>query len=312
MPAVREGGPEQQAYLARLVEAGVVLPSGVPGVWGWDGRFEAVFAGVDALITRTGADEGALSLRFPPVLPREQLEATGYLGTFPHLAGAIFAFAGDDDADAHALQEAVERGEGWGEHVEQSALALLPAACYPVYPAIARRGPLAAGGVTVDTGGAFVFRHEPSTDPARRQMFHMREFVRIAEPETVTEWRDRWRDRGLELLQGLGLEAEPDVASDPFFGRGGRMMARSQRQQALKFELLTTIVGPEPTAVASFNYHQEHFSGAHGIRMEDGSTAHTACLGFGLERVTLALLARHGLEPTAWPSEVRDQLGIAG
>lgn len=310
MPAVREGSPEQQALLARLVEAGVALPSGVPGVWGWDGRFQAVFAGVDGLVTRTAADERAVTLRFPPVLPREQLEATGYLATFPHLAGAIFAFEGDD-ADAQALQEAAGRGEGWKDHVEQSALVLLPAACYPVYPEIGRRGPLAAGGVTVDTGGAYVFRHEPSTDPARLQMFHMRELVRIAEPETVTEWRDRWRDRGLELLRGLGLEVEADVAADPFFGRGGRMMARSQRQQALKFELLATVAGPEPTAVASFNYHQEHFSGAHGIKMHDGSTAHTACLGFGLERVTLALLSRHGLEPSTWPAEVRDRLELS-
>lgn len=310
MPAVREGNAEQQAFLARLVEAGLVVPSGVPGVWGWEDRFQAVFAGVDALITRAAADEGAVTLRFPPVLPREQLEATGYLASFPHLVGAIFAFEGDDD-DALALQEATARGEGWGGHVEQSALVLTPAACYPVYPAIARRGPLAAGGVTVDTGGTYVFRHEPSTDSARLQMFHQRELVRIAEPETVAAWRDRWRDRGLELLRGLGLEAETDVAADPFFGRGGRLMARSQRKQALKFELLTTVAGPEPTAVASFNYHQDHFAGPHGIRLHDGSSAHTACLGFGLERVTLALLARHGLEPSAWRPEVRDRLELA-
>ena len=163
----------------------------------------------------------------------------------------------------------------------------------------------------VDAGGTYVFRHEPSGDPARLQMFHQREIVRIGEPETVLRWRDRWRDRSLELLRSVGLEAEPDVASDPFFGRTGRLLARSQRAQELKFEVLVPIAGPEPTAVASFNYHQDHFSSVYGIEMAGADpTAHTACLGFGLERITLALLRKHGLELGDWPAPVRETLRL--
>jgi seryl-tRNA synthetase len=121
-------------------------------------------------------------------------------------------------------------------------------------------------------------------------------------------WRDAWRDRALELLHQVGVEAEFDVASDPFFGRSGRMLAASQRQQALKFEILAPIGGPEPTAVASFNYHEDHFSAAFGLEMADGGPAHTACLGFGLERISLALVRAHGVDPDTWPAEVREQL----
>ncbi len=311
MAALREGTAEQQAFLAALVEQELLIESGVPGVYGRGADFEAVRAGVDALVTRAAVGDGAEPLRFPPVLPRRQLEETGYLKSFPHLAGSIFAFEGSE-SQARELHETASRHEDWSSHVEQSELVLTPAACYPVYPAIARRGPLAPAGVTVDTGGAYVFRHEPSTDPARLQMFHMRELVRIAEPETVAAWRDAWRDRAVALLRSLGLAAEFDVAADPFFGRGGRMMAASQRQQALKFEILVAIAGPEPTAIASFNYHQDHFSATHGIVMQDGSAAHTACLGFGLERVTLALLAQHGLELGGWPESVRGDLRLPG
>jgi seryl-tRNA synthetase len=60
--------------------------------------------------------------------------------------------------------------------------------------------------------------------------------------------------------------------------------------------------------VASFNYHREHFAHVHRIAMEDGGEAHTACLGFGLERCSLALLRKHGLEPASWPTEVREVL----
>jgi seryl-tRNA synthetase len=86
------------------------------------------------------------------------------------------------------------------------------------------------------------------------------------------------------------------------------MLAANQRSQELKFELLVQIAGPEPTAVASFNYHQDHFAEKFGLTLADGTTAHTACLGFGQERITLALLRTHGLEPASWPAEVRREL----
>jgi hypothetical protein len=41
-----------------------------------------------------------------------------------------------------------------------------------------------------------------------------------------------------------------------------------------------------------------------------GGAAHTACLGFGLERITLALLRTHGLDPDRWPSPVREELRL--
>jgi seryl-tRNA synthetase len=187
-------------------------------------------------------------------------------------------------------------------------LALMPAGCYPVYPAIASRGPLSPGGVFVEAGGAWVFRHEPSRDPARRQMFRQHELVRIGEPEAVMEWRTEWAERGLQLMIKLGLAAELVHANDPFFGRRGRMLAINQREDALKLELLVHIAGPEPTALASFNHHRDHFGASFGIQLADGDTAHTACLGFGHERIVLALLAAHGFDPATWPGPVRETL----
>jgi seryl-tRNA synthetase len=140
------------------------------------------------------------------------------------------------------------------------------------------------------------------------QMFHQRELVRIGEPEAVVAWRTSWRYRAVELLRGLGLRAQLQIASDPFFGRSGRMLAASQREQELKFEVVVPIAAPEPSAVASFNYHQDHFAAPFGIELSDGGRAHTACLGFGLERIALALFAEHGLELDGWPEEVRREL----
>jgi seryl-tRNA synthetase len=309
MAAFREGSEDQTQLLEALIEAGHLIPSGVPGVYGRGSDYEDVRLRFDAYVTRVAVAAGETPeiLRFPPVLPRKQIEDLGYLESFPHLAGSVFAFEGTE-AQARAMAETAGKHEDWSEHQHQSDLCLTPAVCYPVYPAIGRRGPLPAGGVTIDPGASYAFRHEPSGDPARLQMFHMRELVRIAEPEVVQAWRDGWRDRALELLRALGLDADFDVANDPFFGRAGRMMATSQREQALKFEILVQIAGPEPTAIASFNYHQDHFSGLYGITTADGGEAHTACLGFGHERIVLALLNTHGLDVSAWPAEVRAEL----
>jgi len=86
------------------------------------------------------------------------------------------------------------------------------------------------------------------------------------------------------------------------------MLANNQRQQGLKFEALVPIASPEPTAVSSFNFHQDHFGLSFGIQLHDGTVANSACLGFGLERITLALFRAHGMDIGDWPLEVRSRL----
>ena len=92
---------------------------------------------------------------------------------------------------------------------------MVPAACYPAYPAMALRGPLPKGGVTLDLGGCYVFRNEPSGDPARLQMFHQREMVRIGEADDILAWRETWMDRAKTIFEQCGLDATLAVGIRP-------------------------------------------------------------------------------------------------
>jgi len=142
------------------------------------------------------------------------------------------------------------------------------------------------------------------------QSFRQRENVRISTPADVTEWHRSWVERGGRILSSVGLETEAVPANDPFFGRAGRMLAANQREQGLKLERVFPITGDTPTAIMSINYHQDHFGLDFGIRTSDGEPAHTACFGFGLERITLALFKTHGLDPGEWPADVRERLRL--
>ncbi len=288
-----------------LVEHGLILPTRVPGSFGRGPVFEDVLARFDALVMRISQDDGADFYVFPPVIDRTIIEKTAYLDSFPNLAGTVFSFLGNE-REAKALSAKVNAGEPWGDTQSMTEVCLNPAACYPVYPVIA--GALPEQGRLI-TMFQWVFRHEPSMEPTRMQSFRVREFVRAGAPEAVVHWRDTWLQRGLELLTELGLPAKADVAADPFFGRSGKMLANAQIDQKLKFEVLIPVISQEkPTACCSFNYHQQKFGEAFGIHTAGGDVAHTACLGFGLERCVMALFKTHGFRPEAWPAAVKKRL----
>ncbi len=290
---------------AGLVEHGLIVPVGVQGAFGRGAVLEDVIDRFNARVSEIAADDGAETRCFPPVVSRKVIEKNNYLESFPHLCGAVFSFSGKELEAREMAQKAVQ-GEPWTQHLGATDLCLTPAICYPLYPTLA--GTLPEGGRLFSLLG-WAYRHEPSAEPTRMQSFRMREFIRVGKPADVVAWRDMWLQRGIDLLQSLGLDARSDVAADPFFGRGGKMMATNQREQKLKFEILVPVISLEnPTAVCSFNFHQDHFGTKWGIRTADGEVANTACLGFGLERIAMALFKTHGFDVERWPAAVRGQL----
>jgi seryl-tRNA synthetase len=293
-------------FRTELVAAGVLIETGVSGLYGRSGAFEDVIDGLNRMIDRAAAADAPVRLRFPPVIARATYEATDHLASFPDLMGAIHGFRGGE-AEHRALRAAFETGQDWAAMLSTTDLMLCPAACYPVYPTL-RGQPIAPTGKIFDVVG-YCFRHEPSPDPARMQSFRMHENVFVGRARGALAFRDRWIDRGLALLSSLGLDVRAEVANDPFFGRAGRMLKANQIETNLKYELVTPICSTEfQTAIASANCHLDHLTNPFDVRLNDGTRAQSACVGFGLERVALALFKCHGLTVTHWPTSVRSAL----
>ena len=79
---------------------------------------------------------------------------------------------------------------------------------------------MAARGVLPSDGGlydlqSYCFRHEPSNDPARMQLFRQREYVRIGNPDQVLAKLRAYQAEGIEsfILSGYPHAAEADLFS---------------------------------------------------------------------------------------------------
>jgi len=296
-----------KVYQRDLVAAGLLIPLGVRGVYGRGADFERVIERFDALVSKEGGKLAPEVMRFPPIFSRANYEKIDHINNFPDLMGSLHTFTGGEK-EHRAMLDKFQQKEDWSRDLAASQVMMTPAICYPLYPTAT--GTLPEGGRRVDLQG-YAFRHEPSDDPARMQIFRMHEFVRLGTPDQALEHRNFWLEKGVEVFNSVGLPVEPVVANDPFFGRGGKVQKAIQREQNLKYEFVIPICSEEkPTAIGSSNYHLDHFGVAFDIRTHDGAVAHSACVGFGLERIALALFKTHGFELARWPGEVRDVLGL--
>lgn len=267
-----------------------------PGLLGLGAGLAGARSALDELLTTMGRERGAGVVRFPPVITEEILEISGFNASFPQLSGIVCGRV-NTDSRTPAANSAVPYG--------QTGYALAPAACYAAYANM--RGRRVGTTSELLDVSSLCFRHEPSGEVGRLVSFTQHEHVCIGEAPIVQDWFEESRTWALRLVQDLGIDAQLVIASDPFFGAGGRLLASMQRERLLKFEIVAPIQG-ELVAVASCNYHEDHFGRSFDIVDRGGGAAHSACLGFGLERLLLALVSAQGADAMRWPDSVRELL----
>jgi seryl-tRNA synthetase len=276
--------------------AEVLKPSDLWSDLGWDPCGQASFGGqllklyqsLDAFFVRWAASIDASEFAFPTFIEAAQLNKVGYFKSFPHLV----TFPVSLDSQEEALRNFVNSGPlddkgnvilGATAPVNQ---VLTPAACYHFYINLQGR---ALEGRNVVTTCARCFRREEYYVPLRRQWnFSMREIVCLGTADEVKDFLQSMQDSLRSVLQQLNLPVRFEQATDPFFNPAGNPQFVMQKLAPLKTEVMYGDL-----AIASFNFHHDHFGRAFEIT-RDGEAAYSGCVAFGLERWLFALLSNSG------------------
>jgi len=283
------------------------------------GRGQVAFAG-GAFALRRFLDEavrdvarahfGAEEEEHPALIDPEVLARCKYFSSFPHSVCLVSHLIEDFDA-IEAFRSS--NAEGNSLHVpDPNALThtdavLRPAVCLPVYRALEGET-LPESGVTVTTSGK-AFRYESSNLHGLHRLwdFSMREIIFAGSADLIQERRAQVVRAVVSLMEQWDLAGRLESATDPFFATVRGTKALWQRTRDLKYEMLVDVGGDVGIlAVGSINLAGTLFGHAFGIKTHDGEAATTACVGFGLERLVLALFSQHGFEPTRWPRPMRD------
>ena len=138
--ATRAGA--QREFRDELLRHGLLIATGVPGVYGRSGEFEDTVERVDRLVAAVGADDGAEVMRFPPIAQPGALrtERLPQVVSAPRRLGS--QLRGERAGAPRAARRRSRTGSDWSAALAAAAVVLTPAACYPVYPLA--RGHLAA------------------------------------------------------------------------------------------------------------------------------------------------------------------------
>ncbi|WP_017608807.1 class-II aminoacyl-tRNA synthetase family protein [Nocardiopsis xinjiangensis] len=248
-----------------------------PAAWGVElspSEDERVLELLRANIARRFGHSAAEHYVAPPVIARSAVERAGYADSFPHLLGTVHTAPG-------------------GSVQAPTDLVLPASGCHHIYPLVAGRTLTEPLMLSLE---ARCFRAEDTEEPGRLRSFRMYEVVYLGSEAEVETWRDDVLRAAAAWLSGLGLSAETVPANDPFFGRTGRLLASVQRTQRLKWEITAEVAQDTVQAVASANVHKDQFGKAFEVTGPQGAPLHSACLGFGMDRLLLALRHLYGSE----------------
>jgi seryl-tRNA synthetase len=261
-----------------------IFDAGVYASFDADGA--AAFEALDESVLALFSDRAVERYAIPALISGEVLERCGYFHSFPDQIMALGTIAPEH------CRAVAETGEAAPEAFAPCGAYLTPAACLHIYPMLGDRPPKAENTITTR---ARVYRHERQVEPPLTRLwdYTVREFVFVGSADFVQASLETAKGRALALAQHHLSEPALKRATDNFYPtKMNTAKKRLQGGNARKTELVAWL-DKGPLAVASFNFHGFHFSGAFGF--DAARSVVTGCAGFGLERWVAAMrLTREG------------------
>lgn len=255
---------------------------------------------------------GASEYRFPALIPVEYMEKVKYFTNFPH--SLTFATHLREN-----LSE-IERFSATAQTSDSKILAdasfyapvpamLSPTVCHHLYLSLADTK-LPAGGV-VATACGHCFRYEARNMMSLERLwnFTMREVIFVGSEEQVRLRLAEAQTHVRKILAEFELSHKLMTATDPFFIGTFRDQVAYQAAFELKYEIRAALPFKKDTlAIGSYNRHGDFFGRTLNILLEDGTPAHTGCLGIGFERMAYAFISQYSADVSKWPTFVRNSI----
>ncbi|MEU0602886.1 aminoacyl--tRNA ligase-related protein [Streptomyces sp. NPDC006393] len=242
---------------------------------------------------------GAQELRAPSMIPTAVVERAGYIETArQHLSfvSPLDPAPGPFEAFLPYWREAAPQGtardSGIHAYLGVPEDVLNPALCLHCYPLLESTVVTADAPAVLTLSGS-CFRDESGNlnHAERLREFSMREAVVVGTPECLDRIHGELADFMVETAELLGLDFRLESATDIFFNDGAPRLLFSQLLSDNKLELAVRHPGTgQDVATASLNKHQTHFTGPFGMTTQDGRPAVSLCVGFGIDRLALALV----------------------
>lgn len=241
---------------------------------------------------------GAQELRTPSMLPTTVVQRSGYIDTArQHLSFVSPINPSPERFDGFlpfwqaAAPEGTCDDEGVYRFLSVPQDVLNPALCLHCYPLLA--GARVSSGTPVAfTLAGSCFRDESGNlnHAERLREFSMREAVFIGGPAALDCIYGELVDFTIATAAMLGLDFRLETAADIFFNDGAPQRLFSQLMSDNKLELsVVDAEGITRFSAASINKHQTHFTVPFQTNLEDGASAVSMCIGFGLDRLALAV-----------------------
>lgn len=292
---------------AALAEQGEIVSFG-RGRFGFGSKMVSLMDYFDLCIRRMAAEFGAGPRGFPTLIGADVLDRCRYLKNFPSALNLVVHLREDYDvlrdfaASAHWATDRLVYNQGSASDVE---CLLSPSVCFHWYSSL-RDSQLRNAQAVTAIGKCFRYESSNLQGLERLWDFSMREIIFAGLASDVLANRERLVELSSRFLDSLGIAYEISTAVDPFFVDSFAVQSAYQQGFELKFELLAPLpYSGKKLAIGSINYHQDFFGRSFAIETSEGP-AHTACIGFGYERLLLAFLAQYGLDDTAWPEAVSE------
>jgi len=295
------------------LEAAGELIKFAPGRYGLGPRLTRLVQTLDRHMETIAEELGAPPYQFPSLIAAEVLDRCKYLTNFPASLNLV-SHLREDLAVLQDFAKTAACKDG-ALHYPPAATSpvdclLSPSVCFHWYNWLRNTSLEAPRSITA-VGKCFRYEASSLTGLERLWDFSMREIVFVGADHFVLDRREQCVTAAARLLDALELEYEITTATDPFFVDSYAVQAAFQQGFELKFELLCPLpYSGKKLAVGSINYHRDFFGRSFSIE-EGGVPAHTGCIGFGLERLALAIAAQHGPTVDRWPGWLRGRVAVA-